>query len=148
MMLILAMDFNGICYYEILPEKETMNASKYFEFLKRLVNACGGNLQHMLWILDDNARPHRHNSITAWFEENHMKRWLQPSYSPHLSPRDYGYFHALKRTIGVVTHANIDSLKQAMDNEIRYSNANGKHTAIQNLLERWSRCINNKGEYL
>ena len=147
-MMILAMDIRGICYYEILSDKEKMDAPRYLELLKRLMDRWPGNRKNTVWVLDDNARPHRTASITQWFEENKIERWLQPPYSPDLSPCDFGCFHALKRAIGGVHYANVDFMKNAIDNEIRIGNANGSYTAVQKLPECWLRCVNTKGEYL
>ena len=36
-MLIMAMDFDGICFYELLPEKTTVNALGYKNFLNRII---------------------------------------------------------------------------------------------------------------
>lgn len=145
---ILAMDFRGICYYEIMPQNETVKAPQYLAFLDRLNQFVGGNRQHTLWLLDDNATPHRAASVTAWIEANNIQRWYQPPYSPDLSPCDYGCFHALKRAIGGVQYPHIDSLRDAINKEIAYGNANGKYVAVQKLAERWDRCVNNKGGYV
>lgn len=147
-MMVLAMDIHGICYYEILDKNEKMSATRYLEFLKRLMDRWRGSRKHTVWLLDDNARPHRTAPITQWIEENRIERWHQPPYSPDLSPCDFGCFHALKRAIGGVRYANIDSLKTAVDDQIIIGNANDAYTAVQRLPERWLQCANNKGEYL
>ncbi len=147
-MLILAMDFKGVCYYELLAEKETVNGPRYLEFLKRLMNHWRGNRKGTVWLFDDNARPHRTTIVTEWLEQNKIKRWVQPPYSPDLSPCEYGCFHAFKRAIGGVPYATDQILKDAIDKEIRDGNASGRYTAVQKLPERWERCINNRGEFL
>lgn len=147
-MVILAMDIKGICGYEILPKKETVNGSRYLSFLKKLMNEWRGDRRHSVWLLDDNARSHRKTEVIEWIEENNIERWLQPPYSPDLSPCDYGCFRALKRAIGGVHYANVESLVEAIENEIRHGNAEGKYLAVERLPERWLQCVNNKGEYL
>lgn len=147
-LLILAMDVTGICYYEILPEKETLKGPRYLEFLRRLMDKWHGNRQHRVWLLDDNAKPHRSAAIIQWIEGNQIERWFQPPYSPDLSPCDFGCFHPLKRAIGGQHYPNIEALQIAIDNEVRCGNANGTYLAVQKLPERWLQCVNNKGEYL
>jgi histone-lysine N-methyltransferase SETMAR len=147
-MIILAMDIRGICYYEIIAPKEKVNSARYLAFLKRLVAKWGGNRKHELWLLDDNSTVHRAGSILTWLEKNNVNRWLLPTYSPDLSPCDFGCFHQLKRAIGGVQYPHVEALQKAIDNEIRYGNANRKYTAIEKLPERWLQCVNNKGEYL
>ena len=147
-MLILAMDIKGIFYYELLAENENVNSARYLEFLTNLMDVWRGNRQHRVWLLDDNARPHRSAEITGWIKQSKIERWLQPPYSPDLSPCDYGCFHALKRAIGGVPHATTAALREAIDQEITYGNANCKYTAVERLPERWRRCMENEGEYL
>lgn len=147
-MLAMAMDIRGICYYEILVKGERMDAPRYLEFLKRLVDSVGGNRKHLLWLLDDNAKPHRTASITTWLEENKISRRLQSAYSPDLSPCDFLCFHPLKRAIGGVAYPTVDALREAIDREIAHGNAIDKYSAVRRLPERWERCVNNKGEYL
>ena len=89
-----------------------------------------GNLKHTVWVLDDNARPHKHASIMKWTEENKIERWLQPPYSPDLIPCNFSCFHALKRAIGAVHYVNLDFLQNAIDNEIMIDNANGTYPAL------------------
>ena len=107
-----------------------------------------GNRRHKVWLLDDNARPHRNREVTDWLEQNNIERWAHPPYSPDLSPCDYGCFHPLKRAIGGVAYPDIDSLKKAIDAEIKKGNEEGKHRAVEKLPERWKRCVELKGEYL
>lgn len=110
-MLIVALDIHGICYYEILAEKGTVTARRYLEFLQNLVNKRRGKRKHTMWLLDDNAKPHRHALVTAWIAENNIRHWHQPAYSPDLSPCDYGCFHVLKRAIGNQSYPTIDALR-------------------------------------
>ncbi|CAH2101227.1 unnamed protein product [Euphydryas editha] len=43
LILVLAMDFNGICYYELLGQHETVNHSRYIQFLNNLMDQWGKN---------------------------------------------------------------------------------------------------------
>jgi transposase len=147
-MLVLAMDYDGICYYEILEEKEKMDQHRYLQFLKNLMAARRDNRKHQVWLLDDNARPHRTTIINDWIRSQNIQRWLQPAYSPDLSPCDYGCCHALKRAIGGVHYATVAEIRRALDNEITEGNGNGKYQAVRKLPERWGECIALEGGYL
>lgn len=147
-MAIVAMDINGICYSELLAQKETVTAARYLAFLKKLMAKWRGKRKHRVWLLDDNAKPHRHATIEEWIEENRIGRWFQPPYSPDLSPCDYGCFRALKRAIGGVSYPSVTSLKKAIDKEVTDGNAHGRYATVRSLPERWQRCIKNKGAYL
>ena len=147
-MMALAMDFNGICYYEILDRNEKMDSARYLEFLNRLINHLRTNRRHTLWLLDDNAKPHRTEQVSAWLKENKIEQWKQPAYSPDLSPCDYGCFHLFKRAISRVPYATIDLLREAIDREIRDGNQHDRYLAVRRLPELWTRCIQEAGEYL
>ena len=147
-MMILAMDIKGIFYYELLHEKETVNATKYLDFLKKVMEKFKRGRKHTVWLLDDNARPHRSPIINQFLEEKNIQRWLQPPYSPDISPCDYGCFHPLKREIGGKAYADVNSLKAAIDNEVKEGNKGSKYKAVEKLPERWKKCIDVKGEYI
>lgn len=51
------MDFNGICYYEILDEKQAVNKYRYIEFLGNLTKNWHINKKHEVWLLDYNVCP-------------------------------------------------------------------------------------------
>ena len=117
-MFIFAMTTQGIIGYQVMEEKEVVNGQKYLDFLKRIVNDWRKDGKSTLWLLDDNARPHRTAAIEKWMEEIKVERWLQPPYSPDMSPCDYGCFHQLKRAIGGVAYPDIGSLRKSIDEEV------------------------------
>lgn len=87
---ILAFNMRGVCYYEIFAEGETMHVALYLESLKRFIDRWFGNRKHSVWLLDDNAIPYRHASITSRVDINSemisIKRWFQPAYFYDLGP--------------------------------------------------------------
>lgn len=50
-MVVLAMNIRGICYYDILVKNETMDAVRYLEFLKGLVYCCHGYRKYAVWLI-------------------------------------------------------------------------------------------------
>ncbi|CAH2102448.1 unnamed protein product [Euphydryas editha] len=76
------------------------------------------NHEHTICLLDDNARPHCHSSVEAWMDQHNVERWVQPSFSPSLSPWDYGCFHQLKRRIGDGAYPDAAAFRKALDEEI------------------------------
>ena len=147
-MLILAMDINGICYFELLAPQEKLNGVRYLQFLESLMHRWRGNRRRAVWPLADNARRHRTSIVEAYLANNNIERWLQPPYSPDLNPCDYGCFHQLKRAINGVNYATERDLLSALNTEILEGSRNGKYEAVKKLPESWQRCINVEGEYL
>ncbi|CAH2093940.1 unnamed protein product [Euphydryas editha] len=89
------MEFNGICYYELLGQHETVNHSRYIQFFNNLMYQWGKNHEHTIWLLDDNVRHstlYRHSSVETWLDQHNVERWIQPPRFPDLIPYDYGCF--------------------------------------------------------
>ncbi|CAH2105819.1 unnamed protein product [Euphydryas editha] len=84
LILVLAMDFNGICYYELLDQHETVNHSHYIKFLNNLMDKWGKNHEHTIWLLDDNARPHRYPSVTRCGGLGWINIMLKVGFSHHI----------------------------------------------------------------
>lgn len=94
--------------------------------------------KYATWLLDDNAKPHRYASIITYIDQINLQRWLQPAYSPDLSPCDRfliprGVFHALKKLISRLPYPATDLLQEVIDRKIAYKNANDKSMAVQKL---------------
>ena len=104
LMMVMAMDDDGIAGYQLLEEKQTVDGQVYLEFLKKFIETWRGNNKWAVWLLDDNARTHRTRELKQWKDQNNVQEWRQPQYSPELSLSDYGCFHQLKRAIGGVAY--------------------------------------------
>ncbi|XP_034936363.1 uncharacterized protein [Chelonus insularis] len=87
------------------------------------------------------ARPAKNAAISKWLKDNKLHRWYQPPYFLDLSPCDYGCFHSPKRTMGGMEYEGINSLKEALDKEMKTGNASGKNRAVEKLPECWKQCI-------
>ena len=70
--IIVAINFRGLCHFEILQRNETVNALRYIEFLKALSEVKRGDLI----IMHDNARPHKAGITEAHLRENSIARIL------------------------------------------------------------------------
>ncbi|MBJ5584736.1 transposase, partial [Salmonella enterica subsp. enterica serovar Typhimurium] len=113
LMLILAMDYDGICYCELLEARQTVNHERYLQFLQRLMGKWRRKRKYTVWLLDDNAGPHRHAAVRTWLDATKIERGIQPPHSPDLNPFDYGSFNQLKRAIGGVPYADAPALRAA-----------------------------------
>lgn len=62
-MMVLPVDIRVICFQEILAENQFINAPCSLQFFKRLAYRQHGNWKYIVWLLDENAWFHCHNSL-------------------------------------------------------------------------------------
>jgi [histone H3]-lysine36 N-dimethyltransferase SETMAR len=102
-MLILAMDFNGVAFWHLYGEGETVTGEAYRDFLDREITSW---LQYTNFnspiLLHDNARPHKSGLVRDFLKARQYELWNHPPYLPDLNPCDFNCFnplkHQLKRT--------------------------------------------------
>ena len=132
-----------IAFWELMPPKTTVNGEVYRDFLKHHIRkwACGRDLLY-LWIHQDNARPHKHQLVKQYLEENKTHSWPHPAYSPDISPLDYGCFALLKRKLQGIHHNGWSTFERNLEAAVKELNESGSMEAIARLHERWQRAIN------
>lgn len=147
--LILALDWNGIAFWELLPTGNNVTADYYHDFLNRNIDSwlSGKNYKRVM-ILHDNARPHKSNKIKEFFMNRGIMEWAHPPYSPDLSPCDYGCFAILKNNLRGTTFQSWEELEVALAREIEDGSTAGRYAAVQKLKERWAHMVEIEGEYL
>lgn len=92
---VLVVNIRDICYYKIHTENGIINASRYLDFLKRLMDRRHGNRKHAVRLFNNLTTDH-HASVTSWIERKDIQRCLEPLLSD-LNPCNYGAFYALKK---------------------------------------------------
>lgn len=148
-MLVLALDWHGIAFWELLPTGKTVTADYYHDFLNRNIGSWLSEKKYnRVMVLHDNARPHKSNKIKEFFVSMGIREWAHPPYSPDLSPCDYGCFAILKNNLRGYRFQSWEELEIHLGTEIEEGNTAGRYTAVQKLEERWNGVIEVKGEYL
>ena len=148
-MLIMAMDFNGIAFYGLLPQKTTVTGEVYTSFLReKMLPYVGRRNAEKVWLLHDNARPHRAAVVREFLQDKEITLWSHPPYSPDISPLDLNCFHLLKRGLKGIHHQNWNEFERALEVVVRDLNGRGLMDGIKRLPERWQRVINAEGEYI
>uniref|UniRef100_A0A158P5I0 Mos1 transposase HTH domain-containing protein n=1 Tax=Tetranychus urticae TaxID=32264 RepID=A0A158P5I0_TETUR len=148
-MLIMAMDFTGIAFWELLPEKTTVTGEVYRKFLgKHLPNWLGTRNSQHLWLLHDNARPHKHKDVKELLAEKGISVWNHPPYSPDISPLDYGCFAQLKRELRGIKHTGWHEFERALKAAVKKLNDSGSMNAISKLPKRWQAVVDSEGQYI
>ena len=110
--IIVAINFRGLCHFEILHRNETVNAVRYIEFLRALSETKRGELT----IMHDNARPHKAGITENHLRENSIERIPQPPYSPDMNLLDRYVFRNMEVVRKNVTFDSIDEARHFVSN--------------------------------
>jgi [histone H3]-lysine36 N-dimethyltransferase SETMAR len=148
-MLIMSMDFNGIAFWDLLPEKTVVNAEFYRNYLDENIEKwMSGKSFRKPILLHDNAKPHTANVVKEFLKNKEISTWFQPAYSPDISPLDFNCFAQLKRKLKGIKHTNWEELIVCIGIAVDELNKSGLINGVQKLPYRWQRVINSDGEYL
>jgi histone-lysine N-methyltransferase SETMAR len=148
-MLILAMDFDGIAFWKLMDEKETVNSEKYLHFLKEYLPkwlSVKSFLKPIL--LHDNARPHKAWVVKDFIQKQGWSVWEHPPYSPDLNPCDYNCFAPLKRELKKNSYENWNQFSEALINAIQRGSQKGLFQGVEKLSDCWKRVIDKSGGYI
>lgn len=122
-MLIMALEYNEKAFYELLPEKTTVNGEIYKSFSARYLDEwLGVRDSSYLWLLNDNARPH--NAAVKKYLQSKDITVCDP-YSPDISPLDFNCFGQLKRLLKGIEHKDCDEFATNLENEVNLLNRSG-----------------------
>ena len=141
---------NGVHYWELLNENDTITANVYSSQISKLeavVKRRDGKAREYCF-LHDNARPHISNLVKNKLEEVGWKLLPHPPYSCDIAPSDYhpfrGMHNALKRKIFKNEAELKNFIQDFFDSQPSAFYAKG----INMLPERWQQFIDSGGEYI
>lgn len=145
-------DANGIIFVDYLEKGKTITGAYYSSLLDRLKIEIAEKRPHLKkkkpLYHHDNAPVHSCLVAQAKLHEIGFELVPQPPYSPDLAPSDYYLFPNLKRWLtGKRFYSNEDLIAETEayfgDLPIEYFS-----DGIKKLENRWTRCIDLKGEYV
>src|SRR5271154_7551559 len=108
---------------------------------RRGLITTGVILQH------DNAPAHTSHLVLSTIHNLKYELLRQPSYSPDLSPSDYFLFPVLKDYLRGRHYSDRSSLGSSIYQCLNSVSEDDFTAAIQNLPERWRKCISAEGRY-
>jgi hypothetical protein len=148
-------DRKGVLLVEFLPQDSTIIAGVYCDTLKKLRRAILKKRRCMFTrgvvMLHDNARPHIAAATQDLIATFSREQFNHPSYSPDLAPSDLHVFLHLKTFLsGRRFHDDDDDdeVKEAVNTWFASQAASFYDAAIQKLVPRYDRSLNNDGNYV
>lgn len=149
-MLTLFWDSEGALLTEYLPRGETVNSDKYCGTLQRLKSRIRRirPARTKFLLQHDNARPHCSRQTSAKIERLNFDTIPHPPYSPDLAPCDFWVFPNLKRHLKGTHFSSDAEVKAAVARWIQSQPHAFFFDGIQQLVERWRKCVELNGDYI
>ena len=114
--IIVACNFRGEHYFEILPRGQNINAERYIQFLTHLQEVRRRG--HMT-IMHDNARPHKAIMTEEFLRENGIERIPQPPYSPDMNLLDRFIFRNMEAERRKVVFESLEAARKFVENYLQ-----------------------------
>ena len=148
-LLCMWMDTEGVVYWELLPQGQTITAEVYCQQLDRLADALAEKRPHRQQqiFLHDNARPH-----TARLTQQKLRQlgWNvldHPPYSPDLAPTDYKAFRSLQHWLNGKEFATQEEVEKSVQEWMDSKPAGFWVKGIADLPRRWEKVVEYEGDY-
>lgn len=113
-MIMVAGNFSGQFYFEVLEDGGSINAHRYIQFIAnclRHLQDIGTPAERVMW-MHDNARPHVARMTVQFLDDNVVSRVRQPPYSPDLNLMDRYIFRNFENNRLGVDFANVNELRE------------------------------------
>jgi [histone H3]-lysine36 N-dimethyltransferase SETMAR len=146
-------DMDGLIYYELLNQNQTITADVYCQQLDKLrlslatkrpalANRKGVILQQ------DNARPHTAKITQQKLKEFGWEILPHPPYSPDIAPSDYHLFQSLQHFLDGKEFKGKNEVENAINSYFTQKSKDFFRDGIEKLPEGWSKIIENDGNYI
>ena len=145
-------NFEGIVYFELVPDGRTINTELYSAQLERMHSVMRQKYPSLVnrkrvILQQDNAKPHTSVGTQEKINELELELLPHPAYSPDLAPSDYYLFRSMAHFLRGRCFEN-ESDVEAGCREFFASKATGWYQrGISLLAERWTKTIEHDGLY-
>ncbi|XP_078671015.1 histone-lysine N-methyltransferase SETMAR-like [Branchiostoma floridae x Branchiostoma belcheri] len=145
-------DSEGIIMIDYLQRGKTINAEYYASKLRQLRAAIeekrSGKLEAGVLLLQGNAAVHTAQVSVAAANECGFELLPHPSYSPDLAPSDFYLFPKLTSHLRGKRFDGDDAVINAVEAYLGPQDASFFHQGIAMLEQRWTKCIEVRGDYV
>lgn len=142
-------DMKGVIYWELLDNKQTVNAQLYSSQLERLnekIEEKRPDLKKVI-LLHDNARPHTAKLTRSTIHSLNWELLPHPPYSPDLAPTDYHLFRSMQHSLDGEHFHDDEDLKKWLQNYFDSKPKIFYERGIRQLPTKWAKIIENNGNY-
>ena len=152
-MLCVWWDIKGIIYYELLEPKQTINAERYSQQLRRLnekileKRSGPGHGNRKVILLHDNARPHVAMKTKETIIDLGWEVMSHPAYSPDLAPSHYHLFRSMEHFLRDKSFDENQNLGNQLDAYFDMKPQSFYRDGIRQLPLKWQKVIDNQGNY-
>lgn len=150
-MWIMAANFSGDFFFEVLHNGGTVNGVRYLQFLQKATEFFSQKLgvrSSQLSVMHDNARPHVAEIVKNWMREEGVAWIKQPPYSPDFNLMDryiFRNFETHRRGSDVYNSAGVSEL---ISNFLDHVSPHLLRNEYQNFCQHLSKVAENDGDYM
>lgn len=150
-MWLMASNFEGKFYYEIMEDGGSVNADRYKIFLENALSFYAQQYaieRRLFLIMHDNARPHVANSVSQWLDDLYVVKVKQPAYSPDLNLMDryiFRNFTSFRRGKNV---SSPEEVKHLISNYLNSLTSEHLNNEMEKFLKHLQFVIDNEGSYI
>lgn len=156
-MALVAANFEGLSYSEVLNRGQTVDSERYVNFINNaiayfsqrdlVVERRSISFANLI-LMHDNARPHTSHYTMEYLQGKNVRLQHQAPYSPDLNLCDRMIFPMLEMKRSKITFSNINSLQEYLNEKLSYLSAETMQNQVEKLKEHCIKVINNNGEYI
>lgn len=142
----------GIVHHSFMKPGTSITAETYCMELEEMTEQLKSKQPKLFnrlkpLLLHDNARPHTAKKTVTKLQELKYETLRHPPYSPDLSPSDYYLFRNLGNFLVGKSFASDDAVKSAFKDFIDSREPGFYRKGIDQLPEKWQKCIDALGAY-
>ena len=152
-MLCVWWDQKGVVYHELLKPGETVNTDRYRQQMINLNHALIEKRPEVarrhgkVILLHDNAPAHKAKPVQDTIKTLGWEQLPHPPYSPDLAPSDYHLFSSMGHALAEQHFDSYEEVENWVSDWFALKDEQFYWRGIHKLPERWSKCVENNGQY-
>ena len=149
-MIIVASNFSGLNYFEILEDGGSINAERYIQFIGNsfvYFRNAGIATERIYW-MHDNARPHTAHLTQRFLMQHGVNLAYQPPYSPDINLQDRYIFRNMETARTRNDFADVAEVMRFVQQFLRDLTVEEMNKQLENLRTHCTAVINANGCYV
>jgi hypothetical protein len=147
-LLILAINFSGTAYFELITDGTSVNAVRYVAFIRRaIIFFHQRNVNNLSW-MHDNARPHVAIRTRNFLRNSGIPIVNQPAYSPDLNLLDRFVFRNYEQFRSNIVFNNAEEMKHSIFNYLLTLHPAVMNNQLLKLIDHCRKIVDINGVFL